>query len=35
MEKEIYSVKKKKKKYIIPGQGEFGKWHPGLGRENR
>ncbi len=18
----------------IPGQGEFGKWHPGLGREN-
>ncbi len=20
---------------IIPGQGEFGKWHPGWGRENR
>jgi hypothetical protein len=23
------------KNVIIPGQGEFGKWHPGLGQENR
>ncbi len=23
------------KNKIIPGQGEFGQWHPGLGRENR
>jgi hypothetical protein len=23
-----------RKNYIIPVQGEFGKWHPGWGREN-
>ncbi len=23
------------KNLIIPGQGEFGLWHPGWGRENR